>query len=205
VPSDEEIRERILDATEQCLLEAGLTARLHAAIAERAGVSRPTVYKYVGDQNAIVEALLHREINRFLAATEPVLTQRGPLRERFIDTVVFIVQYGRGHAILQKGLRDDPAAVLPWFTVNSGPLIERAMDFFLPHIQQAIADGDFPAVDPRMLVEWSYRLIVSLVTTPSTLNVDEPEALGRFVGGLLDLGGAVGVSRYDLTNAALGD
>src|SRR5689334_16824710 len=45
--SAQRIRERILDAATQCLLDEGLDARLHAMIAERAGISRPTVYKYI--------------------------------------------------------------------------------------------------------------------------------------------------------------
>lgn len=60
-------------------------------------------------------------------------------------------------------------------------------------------------MDPRALVEWSYRLIVSLVTTPSTLDIDDPVVLGRFIGDPLDLGSAVAVSDYGLTNAASGD
>ena len=38
------------------MLSAADTERLHAAIAERSGYSRPTVYKYVGDQQAIIGA-----------------------------------------------------------------------------------------------------------------------------------------------------
>src|SRR5262245_402855 len=67
------IRERILDAATECLLAEGLDARLHAMIAERAGISRPTVYKYVGDQAAIVAAVLDREFDQFFAAAVPIL------------------------------------------------------------------------------------------------------------------------------------
>lgn len=186
--SDREIRDRILDAARACLAEFGLTKRLHAAIAERAGVSRPTVYKYVGDQSAVIAALLDREIAQFLAEAEEVLTARGPLRERFIDTVVFVVGYGRAHPLLSGGLRNDPQVVLPWFTTHAEPLIEQAIAFFAPHIKSAAADGDFPDVDPRPLVEWAFRLIVSLLITPSTLPVDDPAELREFVAGLLNIG-----------------
>ena len=68
------VRERILDAATECLIESGIDARLHATIAERAGVSRPTVYKYVGDQTAILRAVLDREVERFFAAATPAFT-----------------------------------------------------------------------------------------------------------------------------------
>lgn len=189
MPSDRETKDRILDAAEQCLLEAGLDARLHAAIAERAGVSRPTVYKYVGDQDAIVTALLHREIDRLHLAAEPTLgAQRLSLRDRFVETIVFVVDYARGHALLQKALRDTPAAILPWFTVNAGPLIEMGIAFIGPPMKQAIADGDAPDVDPRVVVEWCCRLVLSLITTPGTSDTSD---LRRYVGELLDIGVAV--------------
>lgn len=189
--SDGEIRERILDAAQECVLEAGLSARLHAAIAERAGMSRPTVYKYAGDQDAIIEALLHREVERFLAATEPVLTKRGDLRERFIETVVFVVDYARGHKLLQKGLRDQPEAVVPWFTTNAGPLIEQAMEFFAPHLRAAMDEGQIADTDPRVIVEWAYRLIVSLITTRGGLPVEETGSLRSYVGALFQIGASV--------------
>ncbi|MFC7309517.1 TetR/AcrR family transcriptional regulator [Streptomyces monticola] len=186
--SDSEIRDRILDAARACLAEFGMTKRLHAAIADRAGVSRPTVYKYVGDQSAVIAALLDREVARFLAEAEAVLTARGPLRERFVETVVFVVGYGRAHPLLSGGLRNDPHLVLPWFTTGAEPVIEQAVDFFAPYIKRAVAEGDFPAVDPRPLVEWAYRIIVSLLLTPSTLPLDDPAELRDFVGRLLDVG-----------------
>jgi AcrR family transcriptional regulator len=186
--SDQEIKDRILDAAAQCLLEAGVGARLHARIAERAQVSRPTVYKYVGDQDAIVLALLHRDIERMHAAAVPVLERVGSLRERFIETVVFIVGYAREHALLQKGLQEEPLAILPWLTVYSEPILEQGVAFVGPFVKQAIANGDFPDVNPRVIVEWCGRLVLSLITTPGTVNTAEPDALRRYVGDLLDIG-----------------
>ncbi|MFC8128545.1 TetR/AcrR family transcriptional regulator [Streptomyces sp. NPDC057302] len=186
--NDRQIRDRILDAARECLAEFGLSKRLHASIAERAGLSRPTVYKYVGDQSAVIAALLDREIADFLAEAEVVLTARGSLRERFTEIVVFVVGYGRAHPLLSGGLRHNPDLVLPWFTTRAEPLIEQAHAFFSPHIKRAIAEGEFPDVDPRPVVEWTYRIIISLLLTPSTLSIEDPDALRKFVSQLLDIG-----------------
>ncbi|TCO46610.1 TetR/AcrR family transcriptional regulator [Actinocrispum wychmicini] len=182
------IRDRILAAAEQCILEAGVGARLHARIAQRAGVSRPTVYKHIGDQDAIVQALLYRDIARMHAAAKPVLHQRGSLRDNFVETIVFVVGYARRHALLQKGLRESPESIVPWLTVYAGPIIEQGVAFVEPYVKQAIADGDFPDVNPRVVIEWCSRLVLSLITTPGTLNTDSPDALRAYVGDLLDIG-----------------
>ena len=70
-PSD--YRTRILDAAEACLMEQRMSAPLHARIAERAGVSRPTVYKYIGDQDDLVRAVLERVAAQYALAILPEL------------------------------------------------------------------------------------------------------------------------------------
>lgn len=184
---DDEIQQRILDAAQDCVLDSGPTARLHHLIAERAGISRPTVYKHVGDQKAIIEALLHRELGRFLTAVQPVATRRGSLRERFIDTVVFSVTYAQGHPLLQKLLRDEPGVALPWFSTRAAPAFERVMASFSSYTTEPQGGGR--AISPKVIVEWQSRLVASLITTPSIVaDVSDPLKLRRYVSDLLDIG-----------------
>ncbi|WP_430331286.1 TetR/AcrR family transcriptional regulator [Rhodococcus sp. ACT016] len=180
------IRERILDAAEACLIEFGYGSRLHAVITERAGLSRPTVYKYVGDQAQIFEALLQREITRFFTLLDPVLRGLDRLDDGFVECVVFAVGYARRHPVLQKGLRDDPATVLPWFTVQSGPLIERGAEFLAPYFERMRRDG--PAVSAQVICEWAFRLVSSLITTTGCVDTDDERALRELVRGLLSIG-----------------
>ncbi|MEU6719316.1 TetR/AcrR family transcriptional regulator [Nonomuraea sp. NPDC046802] len=185
---EKDIQRRILDAAEQCLLRAGPAARLHHVIAERAGVSRPTVYKHLGDQKAIVEALLHRELSRYLDAVRDVLVQRGTLRDRFVETIVFTITYARGHALLQRMLLEEPQIVLPWLTTHAAPVIERGVAAMSPHIQPGgrRAGG---TIDPKVVAEWGIRLAVSLITMPSSVaHLDTPDGLRRYLLDLLDLG-----------------
>ncbi|WP_433610641.1 TetR/AcrR family transcriptional regulator [Prescottella agglutinans] len=182
------IRERILDAAEVCLIEFGYGARLHALIAERAGLSRPTLYKYVGDQSQIFDALLQREIMRFFAVLDPVLRRRDRLPIGFVDCIVFAVGYASRHPVLQKGLRDDPATVLSWFTVRSAPLIERGAEFLVPHFERMATGDRFAAAGPRVVSEWAFRLVASLITTDGGVDTADERALREFVNGLLSIG-----------------
>jgi AcrR family transcriptional regulator len=176
--SRRDIQQRVLDAAEQALLENGLTARLHAAIARRAGLSRPTVYKHVGDQSAIVQAVLQREFVRLWQRLEPVLTSDGPLQQRLVDTIVGVVDNGRRSPLLQKALRDSPEQVLSHLTVNAAPFIEQTVAILTPHL---------PPVNGRALGEWAYRLTASLLITAGVVPTTTEDELRRFVSSLLIL------------------
>lgn len=57
-----EVGERILDAAASCLLALGMERVTLAAIARRAGVSRPTVYRRWSDSRSVIAALLTSRI-----------------------------------------------------------------------------------------------------------------------------------------------
>lgn len=187
-PTPSELREKILDAAEQCLIELGYSTRLHAVIAERAGLSRPTLYKHVGDQSAILEALFQREISRFFVVLDPILRGRqSQLQVRFVDAVVFAVQYARGHRLLQKGLRDDPEVVLPWFTVKAKPMIELGAQLLTPHFERLFTPEQLFGVSPAAISEWAFRIIGSLVITEGIVDTSDEQALRGFVRSLLSI------------------
>jgi AcrR family transcriptional regulator len=184
------VRDRILDAATQCLLESGLDARLHAAIAERAGLSRPTLYKYVGDQTAILDAVRDREIEAFFTAAVPLLSRTDDLRAGVVDAIVFVVGYGRRHTLLQKALREHPELILPALTTESGPLLDRIHGVFADQLERAISAVGAD-LDTRVVAEWIFRIIVSLITTPSGPDTETPEQLREYIDGLVQLSGLV--------------
>ena len=189
------IRDRILDAAAACYVERGPSGTLHRTIAERAELSRPTVYKYVGDQAAITSALLERELDRFFAAVAEVIAREVSVRDRFVEALAFTVAHAASHDLFQRLLADQPEAVLPWLTSHSAPVIERAVEVASPQLARAIEHGELRPVDPRVAAEWIARLAISLITTPSvTADLTEPVRLRRFVDDLFTVGLA-GVER----------
>ncbi|SIJ48595.1 Putative TetR-family transcriptional regulator [Mycobacteroides abscessus subsp. bolletii] len=180
-----EIRRRILDAAEECLLEHGYEARLHALIAKKAGLSRPTVYKHVGDQAAIIEALFHREFLRFGEMLEPVFAAAENPRTGFIDAIVRIVQHGRHHPLLQKGLKENPEQVLPYLTVKARPFIDQTTILLVPYFRQLLTEEQLASINVKAAAEWSFRIAASLLVTPGVVETQTDEQLGDFIGNLL--------------------
>ncbi len=182
------MRERILDAAEECLIELGYDTRLHARIADRAKLSRPTLYKYVGDQPAILEALFQREIGKFFGVIDPILrSHQDQLEPRFVDIIVFAVQYARDHELLQKGLHDHPELVLPWFTVRAKPMVEMGAELFTPHFERLFSEEQLAGMSPKAISEWAFRIIASLIITEGTVDTSDDQSLRDFVRSLLSI------------------
>jgi AcrR family transcriptional regulator len=180
------MRDRVLAAAEQCLLEGGFGSnRLHSEIARRAGLSRPTVYKYVGDQDCIIAAVIQREFELFLARLRPVLEQQLPFSEHLVAVMTFVIGQAREHPLLQAALRDTPERLLPWFTTRAGALIEQVQPLALPGIQRYIAAGELPDRDPRILLDALCRIALSLVFTNGLFDLTDPEALQVYLRALV--------------------
>jgi len=85
-------RERLLDAAVRCIARGGMPGANIAAVAAEAGVSRPTVYRYFADQQALIDAtLLHaaRDLTERLGAR---LRELDAPAEMAVEAVRFVLR-----------------------------------------------------------------------------------------------------------------
>lgn len=75
-------RQSILDAAEALFLSNGLRGTSMEAIARRAGVAKPTLYKHFADKQAVFDALLSRIIGELRRVSEQALDGPGSAAER---------------------------------------------------------------------------------------------------------------------------
>jgi AcrR family transcriptional regulator len=182
---------RILDAAAALYLERGRTETTLSAIAQRAGVSRPSVYKHLGDADGVAHALIDRELARFFERIGEVLLARPTLRDRLVEGLAFTVEYARGHVLLQRMLELEPDLVVTAFTLRGGDVLRRAVDLLAPELERATDHGEVVGIAPDVAAEWVARIAVSLVLTPSvTRDLEDPEELRRYLESLL-VGGLV--------------
>jgi len=79
-------RERILDAAQKCFIERGFHAASIASIAKTAGMSAGLMYRYFKNKNAIVEAIIERELGGNRAKIAELYTVAN-LLSRILGTV----------------------------------------------------------------------------------------------------------------------
>ncbi|MEV4257485.1 TetR/AcrR family transcriptional regulator [Spirillospora sp. NPDC049652] len=187
-PTAGEMRERILDAAAECLIEGGFASgRILSAIARKAGVSRPTLYKYGGTVEDIRHALVQRELTRFLQALAPRLENMVWSADYATDLLVFVVGYVRGHGLLTAALRDVPEIILPEFTLNAGGPIRRIAGLAEPILRRHIEAGRIPPVDVTLLTDALFRVTLSIVLIRGPYDFDDPEVLRRHLVGVLGM------------------
>jgi AcrR family transcriptional regulator len=102
-PSDAD--DRILDAALAEFAAYGTARATMEDVGRRAGVSRITVFRRFGSKDALVERLLRRELERFLAAVERRFDAVHDPAERIVEAFVACVRAGAEHPLVARMAR----------------------------------------------------------------------------------------------------
>ena len=98
--------DRILDAAARSMATSTRRPGI-AELARQAGVSRPTVYRYFADSDAVFRALWEREIRALLARTPPA----GVDREALVKQIVNLADTISTHPTLSTTFVSEPSLV----------------------------------------------------------------------------------------------
>src|SRR6185312_7168752 len=95
-------QERMLDAARAEFIDHGIARTSVATIAQRAGVSRPTLYRQCGDKDQIVAAVVQRDVIDFFSRAKVAVEDvSGGVEERFVEAVVMGLRESREQPLVQ--------------------------------------------------------------------------------------------------------
>jgi AcrR family transcriptional regulator len=138
----------ILDAAAQCVLAFGVRRTSLSDVARRAGVSRPTVYRYWPDLQALVADLMTRELAAvFAAAAQDPPGASGPVRERAVRQFLAAAAGLSSHPLLGKIIQVDPELLQPYIFDRLGASQRMALGFIADRIRAGQQDGSIRAGD----------------------------------------------------------
>ncbi|TQL66284.1 TetR family transcriptional regulator [Nocardioides albertanoniae] len=184
------LRERILDAATQVLREGGPRPRLITNIAERAQVSRPTLYRHFPERSDLYDSLIRVELTRVVDEVVSRARDTSSPREEYIDVVVLLVREARGHPALQAVLARHPEIMATYLPRILPIVLEIAEPRLGPIIDAGVAQGRWAPLDKRVAITWTTRLITSLIVMPS--QEDSTDAgLRAEVAALVEVAGAI--------------
>lgn len=153
----------------------GARALSLTSVARQAGVARATAYRMFGGRDALVAAIVERE----------VATMRVRLRE-WADTapdpagkvraqILHVLPYIREHEALQYVLRNEPEEIVRALVVTkdaTGPtFIQQIVEQTLPDLDPATAERLVPS--PEGAAEFLVRTVYSLMLVPDSALTDD--------------------------------
>jgi AcrR family transcriptional regulator len=166
--------DRILDAAEELFTQHDPGSIGMNEIAEAAGCSRATLYRYFENREALRTAYVHRETYRRCHVIKDQISGIGDPRQRLIAGVTTTL----------RTVRQSPA-LSSWFAATHPPIGAEMAE--KSEVIKALAAAfvnslgpDDPAVVERR-ARWLVRVITSLLIFPGRDGDEEAEMVGEFV------------------------
>jgi AcrR family transcriptional regulator len=199
------VRERVLDATAEITVEHGWAAVTMVKVAALAGVSRQTVYNEYGAKTALGQAMVLRELDRFLAVVAHELDTHEDLVEAIRAAAEATLRLARGNPLLNRLLASahsvsagtvatgvaragasggTEADLLPFLTTDAQPLVDAAKQVVTARVTRSPHPGLGP-VELDGAVDAIVRLVLSHVVLPGTDPAVTADHLAWIVGRVL--------------------
>jgi AcrR family transcriptional regulator len=173
----EPTEERILVAAEQCMARLGVSRLSMTDVATQAGVSRGAVYLHFADRDTLIDAVLTRTAERFVAGSAEVVRRRRTLVAQVAEAAVFIRSHLGDSMLTLRLPADEESLFATLLTSRLERMVEEWVDFWLPFLDEAEERGEVRAdVDHRQAAEWIVRMMLSFAIMPAvSFDADRPE------------------------------
>ena len=181
------MRARIVDAAVDVTAESGWSGVTMAAVADRVGVSRQTVYNEVGTKHGLAEAVILHELERFL----------GVVTRAFADHPADLVDAIRAAARGVLELAQDNQLMRAVVSATHGadtellPLLTTHAESLLATAKLVVAEGlapyDLPLEDRHVevAIDVVVRVVLSHVMQPSGSPVETADGIAWLAGAAL--------------------
>lgn len=183
-----DVRERLIDAAAHCYDKLGIRATNMADIAERGQVARRTLYRYFPNREAMLDAVVRREVERFWESFHATQKKFDDLGVYLVEAMVYTLLHApatRSHRFLFN--EDVLPLVNRMYVDNRQHTLDRVAvlrAIYERHLQRG---GIRPRLDLIMLCEWFNRLAVSFLAAPSPFYRTERELRKLFRAMLLPI------------------
>ncbi|MFA9270328.1 MAG: TetR family transcriptional regulator [Baekduiaceae bacterium] len=179
-PADDPSAAVIADAALRQFELFGISRSTMEQIARRAKVSRVTLYRRFPSKDALVDAVILRELQRFTADLDRAVEPFDDLDDRLVEGFLFVLDAIRGHRLLQRVLESEPETILPRLTVDGAPFLGIASGYLAARLVLDLDDDRTPD-DLAIVADTVVRLLLSYLLTPQTLvDLDDPAAARAF-------------------------
>lgn len=173
-------RERILEATLDCVGRFGMAKTTMEDIARQADLSRATLYRaFPGGRDEVLDAVVTWEVARFFGRLNEAIQPEGLGLAAVLEQGLLAARDAmEHHELLQRLLREEAEVLVPSL-VTVMPLVVTALaDWFRPRLEQAALRS---GAEPAEAAELVARLALSYLATPGRWDLADPAQVRRLV------------------------
>lgn len=185
------LRDRLFDAAAGVFSDEGWRRLTMAKVADRAGVSRQTVYNEFGTKQQLAEQLVMRELETFLDIVRQRFDQESDFVPAVRSAIAGALETADQNALLrtvlgsgQAGGSSGDSELLPFIT-QSQSLIERATGFLMLLVGERFPDVALHGERLRVALESVVRLVLSHITQPTEDREQAADELAWLVGAVV--------------------
>jgi AcrR family transcriptional regulator len=176
---DNDTRQRILEATYECVARWGLSKTTVEDAARQAGLSRATVYRYFpGGRDELVDAVVSWQYLQFFGSLYEEVHGASSLEEVLERGLLFARRQVLDHEVLQKVLQTEPDVLLPKLTVESNRTVGLISGFLVPYLREhGLPDG----LAVHEAADFLARMILSYISAPGRWDLSDPYEVRKLV------------------------
>ncbi|WP_407687968.1 TetR/AcrR family transcriptional regulator [Mycobacterium sp. HUMS_1102779] len=161
---DEEARRRILDAAGRCIVRRGNTQFRMGEVADEAGVSRSTVYRYFPGRDDVLLGMLLMRVDGALGELVRSLPAPEDPGRSLPEMVLARVESVAGNPLNEALFAAESTAVSSALEKGSEPLVELLLRHYGPLLKRWKAAGRlYDDLDPRSVVQWLHTTTLFLL------------------------------------------
>jgi AcrR family transcriptional regulator len=170
-----EAREQILAAAENVIARYGVSKTTMDDIGRQAGVSRPTVYRYFGDRDNLLGALIERRARMLFDRARQYIFGFESFTDQLVEGLLYLVDHGRRDPIVRILVGPEHLGVTTPIVNGSDLVAELTAEMWGPILQRAIQRGEIRSdLDVLAVGQWLALVQFILVGRRDVTSTDDP-------------------------------
>jgi TetR/AcrR family transcriptional regulator len=152
---DDEARRLLLDAASRCIVRRGNSQIRMAEVADEAGVSRSTLYRYFPGRDEVLLGLMLMRVDAALGDLVRSLCHPDDPVRSLPEMVLARVESVDGNPLNEALFAAESTAVATALEMGSQPIVELLLRHYGPLLHRwKVAGRLYDDLDPRSIVQW---------------------------------------------------
>jgi AcrR family transcriptional regulator len=168
-------RQQILAAAESVITRYGVSKTTMDDIGRQAGVSRPTVYRYFGDRDNLLAALIERRTRMLFGRAREYIFGFDSFAEQLVEGLLYLIDHGRRDPIVGILVGPEYLDVTTPVVNGSALVAELTAEMWEPVLRRAIQRGEIRSdLDVLAVGQWLALVQFILVGRRDVAGTDDP-------------------------------